>query len=498
MDDRPQQTSSEPDVRTGGLAHRLAPWGAALLVVALVVAVVQVVGHRGNGGRSNRAGATGTGDSAGSGHPPVLRLDGGIGTAGASGQPVGTSRSRAAYILSGTLPSGPPSAHVVTFAGGSKDKGFGDADVDALARTLGLTGPGENVGAGVKRWTGPAGTLEVTDATAGSTAAWSFVGSAAADIPTDPALPSPAPVTPVRPQTSGPIGDQPAAVLTALGLDAGAAILTSDSPGWGAIVVDPVVDGVPTSGMTTTLQVVGGIVANGFGRLGRPVSGPAYPLTTAAQAWKRLRDQPPMPQPMIMCPNTITSSGNNPERSSCGSVNTGPITVTGASLGLVLTSGADGPLLVPAWLFQIGAGLSTIPVIAVEPAYIAPSDTVSGSAGGGTSGSVGSGTMTAKPLPDASLPAPNGSRFTAVTRSTDDRSLSVTFFGGVDTCYDYTVDAVETGATVTLSLVEHPKGQDVCVDLAQERTLTVALREPLGVRRVVDAVSGESVLGPTR
>ena len=68
---------------------------------------------------------------------------------------------------------------------------------------------------------------------------------------------------------------------------------------------------------------------------------------------------------------------------------------------------------------------------------------------------------------------------------------------GVEDCYRYTVIARETDETVTLSLREKTTFDGACIDLAQEYERTIRLDEPLGVRVVLDAVTGEGLLAPS-
>ena len=89
-------------------------------------------------------------------------------------------------------------------------------------------------------------------------------------------------------------------------------------------------------------------------------------------------------------------------------------------------------------------------------------------------------------------------RFTAVRAGSDDRSVDVRFYGGVDTCYAYVVRADETSRQVALSLSEERKGDGPCIDLAQEYQRSVPLDRPLGDRRVVDATTGDVLLDPPR
>jgi hypothetical protein len=87
-------------------------------------------------------------------------------------------------------------------------------------------------------------------------------------------------------------------------------------------------------------------------------------------------------------------------------------------------------------------------------------------------------------------------RFTDIRAGADDRTVDVTFYGGVDTCFAYVVRADETAQQVALSLSEERKGDGPCIDLAQEYERSVALERPLGDRRVVDAATGDVLIEP--
>jgi hypothetical protein len=116
----------------------------------------------------------------------------------------------------------------------------------------------------------------------------------------------------------------------------------------------------------------------------------------------------------------------------------------------------------------------------------------SGSSGEPGSSPPGSGTETpVEPDPSARM-----SRFTAVATGAVPRTLDVTFWGGVKTCYRYSVAVEETGDTVRLRLVEKRTFDGACIDLAEEYERSVQLDEPLGDRQVVDAETGETLLAP--
>lgn len=116
-----------------------------------------------------------------------------------------------------------------------------------------------------------------------------------------------------------------------------------------------------------------------------------------------------------------------------------------------------------------------------------------GGSGGGSPGSSGDGSPGS-----GSTQAPDElmSRFTSVTRGADGRSVEVQFWGGVEDCYRYTVDAEDVGATVALTLTEEATFEGACIDLAQQYDRTVRLDAALGSRAVVDTVTGDVLLGP--
>jgi hypothetical protein len=120
---------------------------------------------------------------------------------------------------------------------------------------------------------------------------------------------------------------------------------------------------------------------------------------------------------------------------------------------------------------------------------MAPPSAPSAEPGGGSggSGSDGSGSGADDPM----------TRFTDVRAGADGRSVDVTFYGGVDTCYRYEVRADETAQQVALSLSEQRKGDGPCIELAQEYQRSVPLDRPLGDRRVVDAATGDVLLDPS-
>lgn len=135
----------------------------------------------------------------------------------------------------------------------------------------------------------------------------------------------------------------------------------------------------------------------------------------------------------------------------------------------------------------------------VDPTGVGPGGTVvgaPGSAGGGATGSTGTGTPPSGDDTPADPDQPM-SRFSSVRPGPDDSSLLVRFWGGVDTCYRYTVQTEETAASVSLGVEEEVTFQGACIDLAQEYDRTVRLTEALAGRDVLDATTGEVLFAPS-
>jgi len=124
----------------------------------------------------------------------------------------------------------------------------------------------------------------------------------------------------------------------------------------------------------------------------------------------------------------------------------------------------------------------------------APGDVPTSAPGGGDSGSAVPTDPRTTLVPNPDLPS---SRFTSVQPGSGGAALDVSFWGGVEECYEYTVRAEEKGDVVTLSLGEQRTFEGACIDLAQEYDRTVPLTEPLGARRVVDALTGDLLLAPS-
>ena len=440
------------------------PLAVAVLVVAVVLGVLRLLDPPGSG-----VGGSG-------GDPPVLRLSGWV-------EAVGTGRDAATHsglVLDGELPpDGPATGRVFAV------RADPDADPEALAGALGLRGPGE-AGEGGRTWGAGPAQLRVESGSGG----WHFGGVvSSADTPAQDASAARAAAR---------------AVLEAAGQDPDQATEAAQGA-FVTLAVDPVVDGLPTSGMTTSVSAAGPTVLAAQGWLAVTEPGATYPLISAREAWDVLVATP-RPVPLMACPEPAPSAGLPVQYPGCGG---GPVRVTGARAGLSLQWSGAEPVLVPSWLFTVDGSPAPLAQVAVEPRLLGPDDAgAGGGSGGGAGGSVGTaepgvapgGGDPGQPPPTAAEPPDAGrqSRFTAVERAADDRSLTVRFWGGVEDCYAYTVRAVESDESVELTLSERAKGDGPCIELAQEHTRTVELSAPLGPRVVRDAETGESLLGPSR
>ena len=139
------------------------------------------------------------------------------------------------------------------------------------------------------------------------------------------------------------------------------------------------VDGLPTWGLRTLVDVDRLGVLGALGVPSRPAAGDAYPIITAAAALDLLRAMP-RAEPAIACAVGSSCPG------------TAPQVVTGARLGLTMAYDDGSPVLVPAWLFSLEGTDDPVAVVAVERRYLAdpaPPDG-SGSSGAGSGSSTGS------------------------------------------------------------------------------------------------------------
>ncbi|MGW2842838.1 hypothetical protein ACWCWD_34250 [Streptomyces sp. NPDC001493] len=268
-------------------------------------------------------------------------------------------------------------------------------------------------------------------------------------------------------------------VLAALGLD-DAALGDGGLLGSQRVVrADPVVDGLPTHGWSTDVQVgPDGAVTGASGRLLLPTArdgDAAYPVVGAAAALASLNAaQGSTAAPACATAAPLESGEDGPKTAGPECVpSSGRIapptamTVEKAVFGLSAQLVDERPALVPSWLFTVrpeaGGPVSVVARVAVAPAYLE--------------------------APSASRPARG---VTPVSYTEHGRTLEVTFWGGV--CGTYTASAEEDRTEVRVTITEpRPKPGTACVAVAERVTVQVALDAPLGGRSVLETASGKPV-----
>ncbi|MFH8605874.1 hypothetical protein ACH4D5_00030 [Streptomyces sp. NPDC018029] len=481
------------------------------LAVVSVAATVLLVG---GGGAYLASGASGGGSGEGApaadgGDPPPLALDGypagdrqndgGTGTGGTGGKPGiapgEPDPSGATYRATGELPKGPESA-AVYHARGEVTRG----EVAKLAKALGVTGtPTSRDGA----WRvgqdndGSGPSLQVNKQAPGT---WTYArhGIGGTDN-----CPKGKPCSSTSTAPNGELGDAvgekaakeaAAPVLKALGQDDAKLDARQLMGAVRVVNADPKVDGLPTYGWSTGIQVgAGGEVVGGSGQLKAPVKGATYPVISARETLDRLNASSdghgrigiggcatPVPH---MDDSTKTEGGGGSKQAPCEPSSTPPkprpVAVEGATFGLATHYVGGKQTLVPSWLFDMkpqGArDTFTVTHPAVAPKYLTSPSTP------------GTPTPTEKPgKGDRS----GTDQARVESYSADGKSLTVHFWGGA--CSEYSASAREDGDRVTVTVTETGRKGDVCIMVAKELKETVTLDKPLGDREVVDA-SGETV-----
>lgn len=437
------------------MSRRWAPAAAVVAVVAVVAAVSLVVRQRDGGG-----------------DPPVLRLAAAdaVATSVAAGAPRGASESTRAgsFILGGVLPSGPATARAQLLDRGAA----APEEVRRLAEALGLTGRPQRVEGA---W--QVGALRVADA-AGHP--WSMsTASCGPEVPVTSDGPRSGCATVAGPAGAGPAIDVAAArraaagVLAALGQQD--ADIDVESSGANALVrADPRVDGLPTAGYPTVLDVdAAGSVVSASGYLGRPTAGPAYPLVSARVAFDSLPEQP---RALMLCPE----NANCPQPA--------PGVVTGARLGLTLTALADdSAALLPAWLFTVKDWPMPLAQPAIEPRFLAPPPT------GPPGDRPGDQPTQVDPAPANGPRSPFG--FDSVFPTDDPKSLVVQYGDSGSCPHTNVTHSVKESAESVLVLLEgdtQPAGQ-ACTSDYRQVLVTVRLQSALGKRTVIDGSRGTPV-----
>ncbi|MFJ8391929.1 hypothetical protein [Streptomyces sp. NPDC094144] len=469
------------------------------LAVASVAAAVLLAGGGGvywaataaDGGNVEENGGLGAG-------PPPLSLDertGGPATTPSSPTPSAPPKGiapgepdphggRLVYRAAGALPDGPAKAAVRRTSGT-----VSAAEVTRLAKALGLDGTPQAEPTSWKVGSDGDGSGPVLRVGRQAPGTWTFArhGSGGTDNCGHKATCSGEHVAPGG--SGSPVSEKAAKaaaapVLKAAGQDS-ATLDARQLMGSARVVnADPVVDGLPTYGWATGIQVgTDGEVIGGGGQLKGLEKGAEYPVIGAADALKQLNAAQPSDGRKNIggCATVAPLSGDGkPSGTSCGARTgaeppTTTVTVDKAVFGLAAQYADGKQLLVPSWIFTVRPGAggtgNTVTQVAVDPAYLtkdAPSEKTPD--GGATSRAGG----------------------TVQSYRADGRTLSVTFWGGV--CSTYSASAKEDGDTVRVTVAESkPDPEKMCVKIAKKLTRTVTLDQPLGDRKVVDAGSGGEV-----
>lgn len=457
------------------------------LPVVTVAAAVLLAG----GGGAYWASAASDGDrsgpaASGESTPPVLTLDdlgspsagrGDVtGIAPGEPNPYGTR-----YRAAGDLPDGPDEAPV--YRAGQVTK----AEVARLAEALGMSGAPRRQDDG--RWrvggdqdgTGPV--LRAGGADGGVDWSYSRSGPGAPacvhPLPRTgaPRSERPKPSCPSQQPSGGvakgePVPEQQAEqavreVLGALGIPHAKLSAAGTEGAKRLVTANPVVDGLPTLGWSSTFTVgPDGTLSGGHGRLGVFDKGATYPVLSAERTLAQLNDS--RNGGHGVAPGEPDPSGKRDAA-----------TVTGARFVLETHFSHGDPLLVPSWSFTVrregGSDTFTVGWPAVEPGLIAlPGDPQ-------------------KPSPRPSAPRGDGPVKSPTAYRADGRTLTVWFWGGV--CGGYRGTAQETDRRVTVRV--EPAGdhdpKKPCITLAKRQHVRITLDEPLGDRTVVNGRTGEPV-----
>lgn len=385
------------------------------------------------------------------------------------------------YRAAGELPDGPDEAAVHEARGT-----VASAEVARLAKALGIPGSPRTEGTSwvVGDDDGPGALLKVTKQAPGT---WTFArttppkpcepGKMCANGPSEPGNGASEPGGDPVSEKAAKAAATP--VLKAAGQD-DAALDAGQLMGDVRVVnADPKIDGLPTYGWSTGVQVgPDGKVTGGSGHLKALEKGAVYPAVGADEALKQLNaansGKGDEGRDIGGCATPVPLEGEqkSPSEPQCVPSNgkRAPVTQTveDAVFGLALNYVDGRQTLVPSWLFTVrqapGGPENTVTQVAVDPKFIEK--------------------------PDAPA-TPSGDR-KVTSYGADGRTLEVTFWGGV--CSTYTASAKESAGQVRISVTEKPQeDKKACIMIAKELTRTVTLEEPLADRTVIDAASGGAV-----
>jgi hypothetical protein len=418
--------------------------------LALVTAGLLLAGCASKGSNTRSSGTPpklliGTG-SSGAAAAPMMAA--GVNGAAVAPEPaIGHMGIFGGFVLAGTLPDQPTHAPIYVWQAAKAAQ----ADVARLASALGMTGTPTRHAYGWELTTST-GDLRVRD---GSGANWSYERADTIACPnyqididnpdgaeTGVACAFSSANTQAPPQGPDETTTKAAAasLLSVLGVS-GDEQFNVSSPA-STLTVAPQIDGMPTQGIETNVDVDARGIKAASGRLDAPTAGTDYPLQTAKAAFDSLANRPePMiaqycgpvmrggpiaPVPSgVTVPNTMMVASPPLALASAGPASPPdmpvslppasgppytcptpqPQKITGAVLGLQLEYDATGNgsnILVPAWFFTIADSTYPTTVIAVDPSFLG--DQTVPPVGGGSAvsgfggGAAGSG-VAVPPLP---------------------------------------------------------------------------------------------------
>lgn len=304
-------------------------------------------------------------------------------------------------------------------------------------------------------------------------------------------------------------------VLEAVGLGDEEPDASLTTGGLRTVSAEPRLEGRPTLGWTTSVEIGRDGPVAGHGRLSEPTAGEEYPVVSAKHALAMLGGGPKAHYRQDVAPcvpgqpkgpkasakpvlpadperyRPDTGGPRDPGQGSGGPrnkprimpcvppVQPEPQEVRKAAFGYSAQSVRGTSALVPSWLFTVAPAGSddtrVIAQVAVDPRHIRGEVPPPQPGGDGRESA------------PAEHPAVESYRV-------EGRTLTVYFWGGV--CTDYSAAADETGKQVTVQVTgkaRHP-GRP-CIMIAKRFGEKVMLDRPLGDRKVVDAASGERVRG---
>ncbi len=407
--------------------------------------------------------------------PPVLRI------AGAESEDLAATAASGsgAYRLVGDLPTGPSEAAVQDLAAAAAPVGR----VRALATALGETATPVRL---ENSWA--AGDLRVSD-DPGNPWTWGQVCAPETAVSSDGKVAESCASGTVQSVPPAPPGDLPAvdlpaplpapevvvderealaataAVREALELDSGQARVEGPY-----LLVDPVVDDLPTSGMSSRLQLSAeSRLVSATGWLSMGVKGETYPLRTAQQALDEL--------PVITLGAPCDSAAGCPA---------GPA-VTGGRLGLSRVALEQGAALVPSWLFDVEGSPVPLVALAVADRFLGEPDP----------GVIDPGRKPSEPDPGSPTTPEDREMFSFDGAYADSEpTVLVVRYGDSGSCPSEAVQhsVVEEPERIIVVLSRVPMAADlVCTSDYQAKLVRVALTNALAGRQVIDGSRKEPV-----